>query len=122
MTVHPDLDMYVLDALANDIEDLEDILRILNSPSELGWRDQHPAPFTAQEITPAVLRCIRAGNVEACQYSVSEKSLVGLGNKVEPSSPADATWYRLTSSGRLVLNSWNPPPLRETGEGRSTLP
>ena len=34
-------DMYVLDALANDVEDVEAILRMLNSDTALGWHNEH---------------------------------------------------------------------------------
>ena len=43
-------DLYVLDALANDIEDLESIARTLNSDTALGWlpnalRRRHTKPL-----------------------------------------------------------------------------
>lgn len=122
--VRHELDMYVLDALANDLEALDDILRILNSPSELGWRDQHPDLFTADEIVPAIIRGVRSGNIEACVYSASEKGLVGLGEGVLSSDSADETWFRLTQRGRLVLSAWNPPPLRDrpSSDDGSTSP
>jgi hypothetical protein len=100
-----------LDALANDLEDLEGILRILNSPSELGWRDQHPAEFTRDEVVPALLRAIGDGTVEACVYSDSERALVGVGENVVPNGPFDHMWFRLTRRGRMVLDAWKPPPL-----------
>lgn len=106
-----EIDYFVLDTLANDIEDLESVLCILNSPSELGWRDQHPDPFTREEVVPSLLRAIRFRTVEACIYSEEEKCLVGAGGGVVPDGNLDDLWFRLTSKGRLVLDSWDPPPL-----------
>ncbi len=105
------LDYFVLDALANDIEGLESILRILNSSTELGWRDQHPEPFERSEVVPSLVGSIRRGLVEACTYSEAERCLVGKGTKVVPDQGFDDLWFRLTSKGRIVLNSWEPPPL-----------
>jgi hypothetical protein len=107
------IDFVALDALANDLENLDGILRILNSASELGWRDQHPAEFTRDEVVPALYRAIRDGTVEACVYSDSERALVGVGEGVVPSGPFDDVWFRLTRRGRLVLSAWKPPPLPE---------
>lgn len=105
------LDFVVLDALANDLEDLEGIVRILNSPSELGWRDQHPGEFTRMEVLSPLLRAIRDRLVEACRYSEGDRALVGLGEGSVPSGSIDDVWFRLTPRGRTVLNSWEPPPL-----------
>lgn len=104
------IDLFVLDALANDLEDLESVLRILNSPSELGWRDQHPAVFTREEVIPAVFRGIGEGNIEACVTAAAEPVLIGLGERKLPDGPLDEVWFRLTKRGRTVLNSWDPPP------------
>lgn len=105
------IEYFVLDALANDLEDVDHIVQILNSPTEFGWRDQHPEPFTPQEVIPPVLKGIREGNIEACIFSEEERALVGAGEGVIPSSPLSEVWFRLTPRGRLVLNNWDPPPL-----------
>jgi hypothetical protein len=106
-----ELDYYVLDVLANDIEDLESVLRLLNSPSELGWRDQHPTPFSREEVVPSLIRSIKRGLVEACVYSEATRQLEAAGPSVVPTVDFDAIWFRLTSKGRIVLDSWDPPPL-----------
>lgn len=74
--VRIDLDYFVLDSLANDLEAIENILAILNSDSEFGWRDQHPSPFTREEIVPALLRGIQRGDIEACVWSDRDRALV----------------------------------------------
>lgn len=106
------LDYVVLDALANDLENLEDIERILNNPSELGWRDQHPLPFTREEIVPSLLRAIRERLVEVCRYTDDKRALAGLGEGTIPTTGlTNEDWFRLTDRGRTVLNSWEAPPL-----------
>jgi len=107
----PGIDMFILDSLANDLEDVGSILRILNSASELGWRDQHPEPFTREEVVPALLRAVKRKEIEACVYRPSERALVGAGEGIVPQGSLDEVWFRLTERGRIVLKSWTPPPL-----------
>ncbi len=107
----PQIDYFVLDALANDLEDIEHVLNLLNSPTEFGWRDQHSEPFSREEVIPALLRGIRKGNIEACVYSEEKRALIGAGEGVIPTVPLDDVWFRLSARGRVVLNSWDPPPL-----------
>lgn|SRR5690606_37032703 len=103
------IDYVVLDALANDIESLEDILRILNSSSELGWRDLHPEEFTRAEVVPAIVRAVRDGSIMACHFSEDENALVDAGEGVLPPGSLDDLWFRLTLKGRLLLQAWEPP-------------
>lgn len=105
------IDYFVLDALANDLEDVEHIIHILNSPTEFGWRDQHPDPFTEQEVIPSLLRGVSEGNIEACVYSDQQKALIGAGEGVIPTGSLREVWFRLTRRGRMILKSWEPPPL-----------
>ena len=102
------IDYFVLDTLANDLESLEDILRMLNSFTEVGWRDLHPEPFTREEVVPAILRGIREGNIMACVFSEEERALVDLGEGVIPEQ-LDDVWFRLTPRGRMIHNAWEPP-------------
>ncbi len=110
------LDYFVLDTLANDLEDLPSILRILNSPTELGWRDQHLAPFVRDEVVPSLIGAVRRGHVEACVYDGEQRSLVSAGTGVMPSGDLTEVWFRLTTRGKVVLDTWDPPPLPGDGE------
>lgn len=110
MTHGSQLDFFVLDALANDIESLEDTLRILNSPTELGWRDQHPGEFRSDDVVPALIRGIEAGHIEVCLPG-SDGQLRDVGSGIVPAGMIETFWFRLTSSGRAALNAWTPPPL-----------
>ena len=107
--VREPLDYFVLDTLANDLESLEDVLRLLNSP-EMGWRHAHPAPFTRDEVIPALIRRILDGDVEACPLGDSEPALESLGPGVLPLDTRwDETWFKLTGQGRLAHGNWDAP-------------
>lgn len=111
------IDLFVLDTLANDIEALEDILRMLNSNTVLGWRHAHPAPFERAEVVLALTRNIRGGLIEACAYDVAAKALVGLGEQLVPDGSMDVLWFRMTRRGRMVHEAWEPPlPGADTGQ------
>lgn len=110
MTEQQQIRFFVLDSLANDIESLQDVLRILNSPTELGWRDQHPNEFLTEEVVPAMFECIRSGDVEACVLD-EDGQLVDAGEGVIPAGAIESVWFRLTQQGRAALNAWTPPPL-----------
>lgn len=86
---------------------------MINSPTERGWRDQHPEPFKREEIVPSPLRGTREGNVEACAFSEERGALVGAGDRVIPSGSFDEVWFRLTTRGLTVPKSWDAPPIRE---------
>ena len=116
----PLLDLCILDALSIDLEDVEHLLEILNSESEFGWRDVHPAPFTRAEIQPALLRLIRDGLIEACLYSPAAGALIGCGIGVlPPAGEWEDSWFVLTPHGRMVLDAWEPPPLPHVAAERT---
>ena len=102
------IDYFVLDSLANDLESLDDILRLLNSDG-LGWRSQHPVPFERAEILPSVLRLIRDGLVRAAVLGRDGKALESLADRVSPGERIDECWFELTAPGRIVHSSWEPP-------------
>jgi hypothetical protein len=101
------IDLFLLDALANDLENLDDIVRLLNSEA-VGWRDRHPAPFTREDIVPALARVIQEDLVEACILDASGKFLTDAGSRVLPDGRWDDLWFRLTSRGRIVHSNWEP--------------
>jgi hypothetical protein len=103
-----DIDHFVLDALANDMEAIEDILRMLNSDTELGWRDKHPAPFTREEVLPVLARLIGEDLVEACVPDGTEPGLRDAGPRVLPDGSWDEVWFRMTPRGRIVHSTWDP--------------
>jgi hypothetical protein len=99
-------DLCVLDTLANDLESLADMLRLLNHPA-VGWRDLNgEAPFGREQVVPALLRRIRDDLVEAC-VAAPGGALVGIDGP--PDGSLHACWFRLTARGRIVHANWTPP-------------
>lgn len=115
MSVHSDLDMMiVLDAVADDLEDLEEIRRIVNSATVIGWRHVHPARFTNQELVPALMRSIRLGLVRAYVLDHGSEEVVPLPLGEAPSLMGEA-WFGLTKKGRLIHTNWEPPTSSDEG-------
>jgi uncharacterized protein YecE (DUF72 family) len=102
------IDYFVLDALADDLESLEDVLRMLNGDG-LGWRVHHRAPFAQEEVVPSLFRCIQAGLVRAAVLSADGKGLEPVEERAIPATPLDEIWFELTAHGRLVHENWEPP-------------
>jgi hypothetical protein len=101
-------DYFVLDALANDLTSLEDVLRILNSDA-LGWRSHHPAPFKQDEVVVSLVRCIEGGLIRAAVLSADGKGLEPLAERQRPRAPFDELWFELSAHGRIVHENWEPP-------------
>jgi hypothetical protein len=99
------LDFFVLDTLANDIEGFADVIRLVNHPV-IGWADVAGRGFTATEATTALLRLIREGSVEACYLSDDGKELRGAGDAVVPTLPLGDLWFRMTPRGRIRHTNW----------------
>ena len=106
---NPSPDLYVLDALANDIEDLESILRMLNSDTVLGWSDEWGRAFRRDEVVESLSRLIQKGWVQVLVHAVDGKSLSELATGSLPPDSFDDVYFSATGAGRLVHRNWNPP-------------
>jgi hypothetical protein len=104
----PLIDYFVLDSLANDLESLEDILRLLNNEA-LGWRLHHSTPFDRLAVVPALFRGIREGLIRAAVLTPDGKALEPLEDRALPAGSLDHVWFELTAQGRVVHTSWEPP-------------
>lgn len=102
------LDLYVLDALANDMEDIEGILRMLNSDSDLGWKQELGREFSRSDILAALSRLVRADMVRVLVRDESGTALRELPRSVMPSSDYDVTYFAVTGRGRMVHDAWDP--------------
>ena len=102
------VDYFVLDTLANDLEGFAGILRLVNHP-DVGWTELLGRDFEPRDVMPSLLRLIRAGNVEACYQSDSRAELIGAGDRVVPAIPIEDLSFRMTSRGRRLHSNWNPP-------------
>jgi hypothetical protein len=104
-------DMYVLDSLANDIEDLDNILRILNSDTTLGWHKQWGRHFGREEIVQSLARLIKNGCVRVSVLTADGKWLEELAPLELPPESFDHVWFAMTPHGRIVHTNWHPAGL-----------
>ena len=102
-------DLFVLDSLANDIEDLESILRMLNSETVLGWKQEWGTTFARDVVVEALSRLIRKELVEVLIAASDGKSLMPLGRGLLPPGSYDDVYFSMTDRGRLVHTNWEIP-------------
>jgi hypothetical protein len=97
-------DMYVLDVVADDIEGLEDILRMLNDKKH-GWQDAWHGTFERPDVVASLSRLIRDGSVQT--YSVAaDHTLVKQPQGSLPHAAYDAAWFGITPRGRVRHSNW----------------
>jgi hypothetical protein len=104
-------DMYVLDRLANDVENLEDILRMLNSDTAVGWHKHWGRHFNRDEVVQALSRLIQTDCVRASMLTGDGKWLQELPSSTLPPGNFDDAWFGLTPRGRLIHTNWEPDGL-----------
>lgn len=102
------LDLYVLDAVADDIENLEAIIRTLNSDSAIGWHRIWGRHITREEIVQALSRLIRADLVRVALLTADGKSLEDISAGQLPPTNYDDAWFSMTQRGRLRHSNWHP--------------
>ncbi len=99
--------MFVMDALADDVEDLESVLQRLNkSPSR--WRDAWGRDFGRNEVIEALSCLVSDDSVRVFVPDRAGTALVELPAKALPPATFDNAWFGLTSRGRLVRTNWDP--------------
>jgi hypothetical protein len=101
-------DLYVLDALANDIEDLESIIRMLNSDTALGWAAEWGRPFRRGELIEALSRLVAKDYVQVLVLAPDGKNLEALSTKALPPGSYQEAFFALTERGRIVHRNWDP--------------
>jgi hypothetical protein len=101
-------DLYVLDSLADDVEDVAAILRTLNSDSAIGWHEAWGRPFTRDDIVAALSRLVSDNLVRVAVLTRDGKGLTHLPEKQLPISSYDDAWFEMTPHGRLVHANWSP--------------
>lgn len=104
----PNLDYFILDALANDIEGFDDILRLTNH-LDIGWAAEHGGAITRAQVLEALPRLIRDHLVQVFVFSDSGKELRDLPMGSAPAEPLEFCYFALTDRGRLVHSNWALP-------------
>lgn len=110
-------DLYILDALADDTEDLEHVLQVLNGDTALGWHRRWGRPFHREEIVEALVRLIKANQVRAAVLAPDGKWLDELLPTEIPPGDFDDAWFAMTPHGRLVHTNWDPGDLEDLTGG-----
>ena len=103
-----EFDMFVIDVLRYDIEDVDAVLRMLNNSGSLGWRKFSSSDFTREEVKAALARLIEAGLVKPLEYDPTERGLVDVQRSVDVIKEGDLLWYKLEDSALDLWNEWKP--------------
>jgi hypothetical protein len=101
-------DLYVLDMLADDVEDLATILNSLNSDRAASWRHVWGRNFSRQEVVQALSRLIREGLVRVAVLTTDGKWLEELKERELPPVDYGDVWFSITAHGQLFHQNWHP--------------
>jgi hypothetical protein len=104
-----ELDMFVIDVLRHDIEDLDAVLRMLNNTGLLGWRKFWPRDFTREEVLEALDRLVSRGLAKPLEYDPVKRELVTLDRPVDVRREGGSLWYTLEQSALDLWNEWKSP-------------
>lgn len=100
-----ELDCFVLDALVNDVESVDIVLRTLNSDSELGWTDAWGRAFNRGEVVASMVRLVRRDLVRAYSAAGDDLTLSALDPRAMPTDLREA-YFGLTDRGRIAHATW----------------
>ena len=103
------LDMFVIDVLRHDIEDVEAVLRMLNNTGVLGWRKFWPHDFSRDEVLTSLDRLVRSGLVRLLEYEPASRELVDVRRAVDVCEQADLLWFKLEQAALDLWNKWQSP-------------
>jgi hypothetical protein len=100
------IDLVVLDALADDLESMEQILHGLHH-EPLSWqRAPDGSLYKREDVVTALLRLIRDGLVVG--FRVETGGLVRMGAGVMPPGNLDDYWFGITPPGAMIHANWEP--------------
>ncbi len=105
----PLIEMFILDVLRHDIEDVFSIVKMLNNTGSIGWRKFWPHDFTVKEVVTAVNALIRDGLVCQLVYDTECASAVSADSAIEIITGSEEVWHELTEIGRQIWEQWEPP-------------
>lgn len=101
------LQMFVLDVLQDDIEDLSSAMLHLGQ-----WRQDWPRDFTEAEIIVSLRALLDAGWISALALGVNRDGRQVLFEVEVAQTSEDAIrsyWFEPTQSGRDTWQAWEPP-------------
>jgi len=101
-------DMFILDVVADDVENLGDIVLRLNSSIPSAWRHRAGRSFSREEVVLSLSRLVKHNLVQTYVEDDKEPALRALSSSSLPSEAYEAAWFGITSQGRIVHSSWEP--------------
>jgi hypothetical protein len=105
--IDSDLTMFVLDVLRHDIENLESVLRLLNSATSIGWRAFWPHDFTVDEVVPVLNRLLDEGLI---RQLAEERGVLVLREQAVPIvAGTERIWFQITDDALQIWERWEPP-------------
>jgi hypothetical protein len=111
-----DIDMCVVDTVADDWEAFPHILEQLNQEDDgirqPGWWIVRGRKFTEAEVTLALIRMVKRGWVQVALESESEPIITDIPQGTLPPRVSDA-WYCMSPQGRMVHSTWKPEHVPE---------
>ncbi|MHC4123314.1 MAG: hypothetical protein ACYSSI_07055 [Planctomycetota bacterium] len=112
------LQMFVLDVLKYDIEQIDSICNLLNDTGCIGWRDHWPNDFSRGEVVEALFNLCKQGLVEILINNDALDELVYLDVSINNcDSITDDMWFKLTKEGKKKWDNW-VPPIKESEQNR----
>lgn len=107
------IDMFVIDVLRYDIENIPSILKLLNNRSSVGWRFAWPHDFAEVEVIQALKDLIKNGWVKPLRENETHKNIVPVDEDEDIWNNIDTLWFELTGQGWQAWNNWDNPPIKE---------
>ena len=101
-----DIDMFVIDVLRYDIEDLAAVLRMLNNSGPMGWRKFWPHDFTREEVLEALDRLVSRGLAKPIEYDPVRRELVDVDRHVDVQEEGSLLWYKVEQSALDLWKEW----------------
>jgi hypothetical protein len=107
------LQMFVLDVLKYDIEQIGSICNLLNDSGCIGWRDHWPHDFSRSEVVGALFDLYKQRLVEILVDNDASDELIYLSDLDtsvgDSDSITDDMWFKLTADGKKKWDDWEPP-------------
>ncbi len=101
------LDYHVLNAIINDCDLYEDMMRYLNE-SEFSWHAEYGRTLQPVEVQVALLRLVQDGLVEVSLIDPVENDFVDCGERVWPADKQlSEMFFDLTGRGRVLYLNWD---------------
>jgi hypothetical protein len=97
----PPVDMLVLDAVQDDVEQVPSIMRLLGE-----WRHRIDDEYVQADVVDALRRLLSEGFVAALEESRDAPELVPCADPGLLDSDLVTYWYGSTPSGRAKWDSW----------------